>query len=86
MTKLSGQHIAALVILQTIAEHTRTCRDGALCTRAPALMKRLDVYTRYAFTTRTRKRFFRFAIDVMAESHPAGPEVGRRIIARLMPS
>jgi hypothetical protein len=83
---LSEQHIAALVLLQTLAEHTRTCRDGPLCTRAPALLKRLDVYTRYAFTTRARKRFFRFAIDVLAESHPAGAEVGRSIVARLLPS
>lgn len=33
-----------------------------------------------------RKQFFRFAIDVLADSHPDGPEVGRRIIGRLLPS
>lgn len=86
MSNFSEQHIAALVLLQTIAEHTRTCTDGPRCTRAPALLKRLDVYTQYAFTTRARKRFFRFAIDVLAESHPAGPDVGRRILARVLPS
>jgi hypothetical protein len=38
------------------------------------------------FTTRTRKRFFRLAIDVMADAYPGGPVAGRAIVARVLPS
>lgn len=86
LLKMTAQHIAALALLQTLAEHSRTCKEGLRCTRGPALRKRLNVYTQHAFTTRSRKQFFRFAIDVLADSHPDGPEVGRRIIGRLLPS
>ena len=86
MASLSPAHIAALALLETLAAHVHTCDEGPRCTRAPALLKRLDVYTRVAFTTRSRKRFLRYAIDRLAEAHPEGPEVGKRILARVLPS
>ena len=88
MSKLHPNHVAALIVLETLCAHVHDCDEGYACTRAPHLLKLLDRFTRFGFTTKGRKKFMKHAIDRLAESHPRGADHGRRVaadFARLFP-